>query len=47
MIGDIFEKIKKEGVRIVLLPFLGTLQMITYMTIKTANGLINQFFQSF
>ena len=47
MIGDIFEKIKKEGVRIVLLPFLGTLQMITYMTIKTANGLINQFFQAF
>jgi O-antigen/teichoic acid export membrane protein len=47
MIGDIFEKIKGEGVRILLLPFLGTLQMITYMTIKTANGLINQFFQAF
>ena len=47
MIGDVFEKIKGEGVRIILLPFLGTLQMITYMTIKTANGLINQFFQAF
>ena len=47
MIGNFAKMFKSEGVRLILSPMIGTVQMISYVTMKTASNFMKQFFFSF
>jgi len=47
IIGSLAKIFKNEGVRLILAPFLGTTQMISYVTMNTANNFMRQIFSSF
>ena len=47
LFGNFITLLKNEGSRIILLPFLGTIQLVAYVTMKTANNILKQFFNAF
>ena len=47
MIGGLADILKNEGVRLVLTPFLGTIQMVSYVAMKTASNFMKMIFFSF
>ena len=47
LLGNVAHLLKNEGSRIVILPFVGTVQLVTYVTIRTANNFMKQLFSSF
>jgi len=47
MIGNFSEIFKNQGVRLILAPFLGTIQMISYVAMKTVSNFMKQIFSSF
>ena len=46
-LGSLVNVLKNEGSRLILLPFVGTVQLVTYVAIRTANNLIRKFFYTF
>ena len=47
MLGHFIIIFKNQGVRLILVPFLGSVQMITYVAMKTASNIMSQLFSSF
>jgi len=47
IIGKLANIFKEQGVRLILAPLLGTIQMIGYVAMKTASNLMQQIFSSF
>ena len=47
IVGKISEMIKNEGARLILVPFLGSILMLNYVVMRTANNIMKSFFFSF
>lgn len=47
LFGNFVTLIKNEGSRLIMVPFVGAIQLAAYATMKTANNMIKQLFNSF
>jgi len=47
LFGNLITLLKNEGSRLVMVPFVGAIQLAAYVTMKTANNILKQLFNSF
>ena len=47
LFGNLITLLKNEGSRLVMVPFVGAIQLVAYVTMKTANNILKQLFNSF